>query len=117
MYANIGNVSDVGAVLKNDAGGIGLFRSEFLYLENSDFPTEEQQFAVYKQVAENMAGKKVIIRTLDIGADKQVDYFGLDKEENPALGYRAIRICSLSCGDVWKYLYYVPDDYFSCGSS
>lgn len=93
VYANIGNVSDVGAVLKNDAGGIGLFRSEFLYLENSDFPIEEQQFAVYKQVAENMAGKKVIIRTLDIGADKQVDYFGLDKEENPALGYRAIRIC------------------------
>ena len=93
VYANIGNVSDVGAVLKNDAGGIGLFRSEFLYLENSDFPTQEQQFAVYKQVAENMAGKKVIIRTLDIGADKQVDYFGLDKEENPALGYRAIRIC------------------------
>ena len=93
VYANIGNVSDVGAVLKNDAGGICLFRSEFLYLENSDFPTEEQQFAVYKQVAENMAGKKVIIRTLDIGADKQVDYFGLDKEENPALGYRAIRIC------------------------
>lgn len=93
VYANIGNVSDVGVVLKNDAGGIGLFRSEFLYLENSDFPTEEQQFAVYKQVAENMAGKKVIIRTLDIGADKQVDYFGLDKEENPALGYRAIRIC------------------------
>ena len=93
VYANIGNVSDVGAVLKNDAGGIGLFRSEFLYLENSDFPTEEQQFAVYKQVAENMAGKKVIIRTLDNGADKQVDYFGLDKEENPALGYRAIRIC------------------------
>jgi len=93
VYANIGNVSDVGAVLKNDAGGIGLFRSEFLYLENSDFPTEEQQFAVYKQVADNMAGKKVIIRTLDIGADKQVDYFGLDKEENPALGYRAIRIC------------------------
>ena len=93
VYANIGNVSDLGAVLKNDAGGIGLFRSEFLYLENTDFPTEEQQFAVYKQVAENMAGKKVIIRTLDIGADKQVDYFGLDKEENPALGYRAIRIC------------------------
>ena len=93
VYANIGNVSDVGAVLKNDAGGIGLFRSEFLYLENDTFPTEEQQFTVYKQVAENMAGKKVIIRTLDIGADKQVDYFGLDKEENPALGYRAIRIC------------------------
>ncbi|HIV41240.1 MAG TPA: phosphoenolpyruvate--protein phosphotransferase [Candidatus Mediterraneibacter guildfordensis] len=93
VYANIGNVSDLGAVLKNDAGGIGLFRSEFLYLENSDFPAEEQQFAVYKKVAESMAGKKVIIRTLDIGADKQVDYFGLDKEENPALGYRAIRIC------------------------
>ncbi|MBM6852999.1 phosphoenolpyruvate--protein phosphotransferase [Mediterraneibacter glycyrrhizinilyticus] len=93
VYANIGNVSDLGAVLKNDAGGIGLFRSEFLYLENTDFPTEEQQFSVYRQVAESMAGKKVIIRTLDIGADKQVDYFGLDKEENPALGYRAIRIC------------------------
>ena len=93
VYVNIGNVSDLGAVLKNDAGGIGLFRSEFLYLENSTFPTEEQQFAVYKQVAESMAGKKVIIRTLDIGADKQVDYFNLDKEENPALGYRAIRIC------------------------
>lgn len=93
IYANIGNVSDLGAVLKNDAGGIGLFRSEFLYLENTDFPTEEQQFSVYKQVAESMAGKKVIIRTLDIGADKQVDYFGLDKEDNPALGYRAIRIC------------------------
>ena len=93
VYANIGNVSDLGAVLKNDAGGIGLFRSEFLYLENSTFPTEEQQFAVYKQVAESMAGKKVIIRTLDIGADKQVDYFNLDKEENPAVGYRAIRIC------------------------
>ena len=93
VYANIGNVSDLGAVLRNDAGGIGLFRSEFLYLENSTFPTEEQQFAVYKQVAESMAGKKVIIRTLDIGADKQVDYFNLDKEENPALGYRAIRIC------------------------
>lgn len=93
IYANIGNVADLGAVLKNDAGGIGLFRSEFLYLENDTFPTEDQQFAVYKQVAEGMAGKKVIIRTLDIGADKQVDYFGLDKEENPALGYRAIRIC------------------------
>lgn len=93
LYANIGNPSDVANVLKNDAQGIGLFRSEFLYLENDDFPTEDQQFAVYKQVAETMAGKKVIIRTLDIGADKQVDYFGLDKEENPALGYRAIRIC------------------------
>ncbi|PXV89036.1 phosphoenolpyruvate--protein phosphotransferase [Lachnotalea glycerini] len=93
IYANIGNSSDVGNVLKNDANGIGLFRSEFLYLENSDYPTEEQQFAAYKTVAENMAGKKVIIRTLDIGADKKVDYFKLDKEENPALGYRAIRIC------------------------
>ena len=93
VYANIGNVSDLGAVLKNDAGGIGLFRSEFLYLENSTFPTEEQQFAVYKQVAESMAGKKVIIRTLDIGADKQIDYFNMAHEENPAMGYRAIRIC------------------------
>lgn len=93
IFANIGNVSDAGKVLQNDAEGIGLFRSEFLYLENNDFPTEDQQFAAYKQVAENMAGKKVIIRTLDIGADKQVDYFGLEKEENPALGYRAIRIC------------------------
>lgn len=93
VYANIGNLSDVGAVLKNDAGGIGLFRSEFLYLESDTFPAEEQQFKVYKQVAENMAGKKVIIRTLDIGADKQADYFNLEKEENPALGYRAIRIC------------------------
>ena len=93
IYANIGSVDNIGAVLANDAGGIGLFRSEFLYLENSDYPTEEQQFAVYKKVLESMAGKKVIIRTLDIGADKQVDYFNLAKEENPALGYRAIRIC------------------------
>ncbi len=93
IYANIGNSADVGSVLQNDAGGIGLFRSEFLYLENDTFPTEEQQFAVYKTVAENMAGKKVIIRTLDIGADKQADYFNLPHEENPALGYRAIRIC------------------------
>ena len=93
VYANIGNLADVGAVLKNDAGGIGLFRGEFLYLESDTYPTEEQQFAVYKKVAETMAGKKVIIRTLDIGADKQVDYFKLDKEDNPALGYRAIRIC------------------------
>ncbi|MDD3403031.1 MAG: phosphoenolpyruvate--protein phosphotransferase [Hespellia sp.] len=101
VYANIGNVSDVGLVLKNDAGGIGLFRSEFLYLESNDFPTEEAQFQVYKQVAENMAGKRVIIRTLDIGADKQVDYFNLPKEENPALGYRAIRIC-LSQPEIFK---------------
>lgn len=93
VYANIGNLADVGAVLKNDACGIGLFRSEFLYLESDTYPTEEQQFTVYKKVAETMAGKKVIIRTLDIGADKQVDYFKLDKEDNPALGYRAIRIC------------------------
>lgn len=93
IYANIGGVENIGAVLLNDAGGIGLFRSEFLYLENSDYPTEEQQFQAYKKVLESMAGKKVIIRTLDIGADKQVDYFNLEKEENPALGYRAIRIC------------------------
>lgn len=93
IYANIGSPADVVKALKNDAGGIGLFRSEFLYLENDDFPSEEQQFLAYKQVAENMAGKKVIIRTLDIGADKQADYFNLEHEENPALGYRAIRIC------------------------
>ena len=93
IYANISGIDNIGAVLLNDAGGIGLFRSEFLYLENSDFPTEEQQFHAYKRVLESMAGKKVIIRTLDIGADKQVDYFGLKKEDNPALGYRAIRIC------------------------
>lgn len=93
LYANIGNVSDLAAVLKNDAGGIGLFRSEFLYLEQDHFPTEEEQFAVYKRVVETMAGKKVIIRTLDIGADKQIDYFGLEHEDNPAMGYRAIRIC------------------------
>ena len=93
IYANIGGVSGIGAVLANDAGGIGLFRSEFLYLESEDYPSEEEQFAAYKKVLESMAGKKVIIRTLDIGADKQIDYFGLDKEENPALGYRAIRIC------------------------
>lgn len=93
IFANIGSVDNIGAVLLNDAGGIGLFRSEFLYLENSDYPTEEQQFNAYKKALESMAGRKVIIRTLDIGADKQVDYFRLDKEENPALGYRAIRIC------------------------
>lgn len=93
IFANIGGVENIGAVLLNDAGGIGLFRSEFLYLENSDYPTEEQQFAAYKKVLESMAGKKVIIRTLDIGADKKVDYFNLDSEENPALGFRAIRIC------------------------
>lgn len=93
LYANIGNVSDVASVLQNDAEGIGLFRSEFIYLGKSQPPTEEEQFMVYKQVAQMMAGKKVIIRTMDIGADKQVDYFNLDKEENPAMGYRAIRIC------------------------
>ena len=93
LYANIGGVADVASALQNDAEGIGLFRSEFLYLESNTFPTEEEQFQAYKTVAENMAGKKVIIRTLDIGADKQVDYFNLDKEDNPAMGYRAIRIC------------------------
>lgn len=93
IFANIGSIDNIGAVLMNDAGGIGLFRSEFLFLENTDYPTEEQQFNAYKRVLESMAGKKVIIRTLDIGADKQVDYFNLKKEENPALGYRAIRIC------------------------
>lgn len=93
IYTNIGSIDNIGAVMINDADGVGLFRSEFLYLENSDFPTEEQQFYAYKRVLESMAGKKVIIRTLDIGADKQADYFNLKKEENPALGYRAIRIC------------------------
>lgn len=93
IYANIGSVGDLGYVMENDAGGIGLFRSEFLYLGRNDFPTEEEQFQAYKQAVQTMAGKKVIIRTLDIGADKQVEYFNLGKEENPALGYRAIRIC------------------------
>ena len=101
LYANIGSVADTAAVLMNDAEGIGLFRSEFLYLESDTYPTENEQFNAYKTVAENMAGKKVIIRTLDIGADKQVDYFELDKEENPALGYRAIRIC-LTRQEVFK---------------
>lgn len=93
LYANIGSAGDVGYVLENDAEGIGLFRSEFLYLGREDFPTEEEQFAAYKQVVQMMAGRKVIIRTLDIGADKQVDYFNLGQEDNPAMGYRAIRIC------------------------
>lgn len=93
LYGNIGSASDVARVLENNAAGIGLFRSEFLYLEKNDYPTEEEQFAVYRRVAEMMAGKEVVIRTLDIGADKQVDYFGLAKEENPAMGYRAVRIC------------------------
>lgn len=101
LYANAGSVKDIGFALQNDAHGIGLFRSEFLYLENDDFPTEEQQFAAYKEAAQNMAGKKVIIRTLDIGADKQADYFNLPKEENPAMGYRAIRIC-LEQTDIFK---------------
>ncbi len=101
LYANIGNVSDVGMVLQNDAGGIGLFRSEFIYLHSETFPTEDEQFAIYKRVAEMMGGKKVIIRTLDIGADKQADYFQLPKEDNPALGYRAIRIC-LTQRDIFK---------------
>ncbi len=101
VYANIGNVSDTAMVLQNDAGGIGLFRSEFIYLHSETFPTEDEQFAIYKRVAEVMGGKKVIIRTLDIGADKQADYFNLPKEENPALGYRAIRIC-LQQHDIFK---------------
>ena len=101
IFANIGSTSNIGAVLLNDASGIGLFRSEFLYLENSDYPSEDQQFLNYKKVLESMAGKKVIIRTLDIGADKQVDYFNLAKEDNPALGYRAIRIC-LTRPDIFK---------------
>ena len=101
LYANIGNSKDLAMVLQNDASGIGLFRSEFLYLEKEDYPTEEEQFAVYKTVAETMAGKKVIIRTLDIGADKQADYFGLAHEENPAMGLRAIRIC-LTRPEVFK---------------
>lgn len=93
IYANIGSVEDVALVLANDAGGVGLFRSEFLYLESEDYPSEEEQFAAYRKAAEMMSGKKVVIRTLDIGADKQADYFGLDREDNPAMGYRAIRIC------------------------
>lgn len=101
LYANIGSVSDIASVLANDAGGIGLFRSEFLYLESDTYPTEEEQFKAYRTVAETMAGKKVIIRTLDIGADKQVDYFNLGKEDNPAMGYRAIRIC-LDQPDIFK---------------
>ena len=101
LYANIGSVADTAAAMANDAEGIGLFRSEFLYLESSTYPTEEEQFQAYKTVAQNMGGRKVIIRTLDIGADKQVDYFNLDKEENPALGYRAIRIC-LTRKDIFK---------------
>lgn len=101
LYANIGSVADVTNVLANDAAGIGLFRSEFLYLEKNDYPTEEEQFQVYKTVAQNMAGRKVVIRTLDIGADKQVDYFNMEHEENPAMGYRAIRIC-LDRVDIFK---------------
>jgi phosphotransferase system enzyme I (PtsI) len=101
VYANIGNAGDVGLVLQNDAQGIGLFRSEFIYLDSQDYPTEDQQFMLYKRVVETMAGKKVIIRTLDIGADKQASYFQLDKEDNPALGYRAIRIC-LTRKEVFK---------------
>ena len=93
LYANIGNIKDLATVIQNDAAGIGLFRSEFIYLERSDFPTEEEQFNIYKTVAQTMAGREVIIRTLDIGADKQCDYFNMDKEDNPAMGCRAIRIC------------------------
>jgi len=101
LYANIGNIKDLALVMQNDAEGIGLFRSEFIYLERDSFPTEEEQFAIYKTVAETMAGKEVIIRTLDIGADKQCEYFGISPEENPAMGYRAIRIC-LDRPDIFK---------------
>ncbi len=130
VYANIGNVSILDAVLKNDAGGIGLFRSEFLYLENSTYPTEEQQFAAYKQVAERMAGKKVIIRTLDIGADKQVDYFNLAERRepgtwipsNPYLSDKTGDLqdsasCTLPCIRIWKSFHHVPDDHFCKRSS
>ena len=119
LYANIGSEEDVDAVLENDSEGIGLFRSEFLYLGRDDYPTEEEQFQVYKNVISKMNGKKVIIRTLDIGADKQADYFNIPHEENPAMGYRAIRIC-LDRVDVFKTqlraIYRVPDDYFRQGS-
>ena len=101
LYANIGNIKDLATVIQNDAGGIGLFRSEFIYLEKDRYPTEEEQFSIYKTAVETMAGKRVIIRTLDIGADKQCEYFKMDKEENPALGYRAIRIC-LTCPEIFK---------------
>ena len=101
IFANIGSVDNIGSVIANDAGGVGLFRSEFLYLENDDYPTEEQQFEAYKKVLESLPGKQVVIRTLDIGADKQVDYFNLDKEENPAMGIRAIRIC-LTRQDIFR---------------
>ncbi len=101
LYANIGNIKDLAMVMQNDAEGIGLFRSEFLYLEKEDYPDEEEQFQIYKQAAETMAGKRVIIRTLDIGADKQCGYFNMEHEENPALGYRAIRIC-LTRPEVFK---------------
>jgi phosphotransferase system enzyme I (PtsI) len=101
LYANIGGIGDLNFVLENDAAGIGLFRSEFLYLQSNDYPTEDEQFKAYRTVAEMMAGKEVVVRTLDIGADKQVDYFNLDKEDNPALGFRAIRIC-LTREDIFK---------------
>ena len=101
LYANVGNIKDLGIALQNDAGGIGLFRSEFIYLGQDHYPTEEEQFQIYKTVAETMAGRRVIIRTLDIGADKQCDYFELDKEDNPAMGLRAIRIC-LTCPEIFK---------------
>lgn len=125
VYANIGNVDDIEKVLDCDAGGIGLFRSEFIYLGRDTYPTEEEQFEIYKEVLSRMAGKKVIIRTLDIGADKQVDYFELPKEENPAMGYRAIRICldrtvifktqlrAIYRECVRNCFHYVPDDYLS----
>ena len=116
LYSNIGNIKDLANVIANDAAGIGLFRSEFIYLESDTFPTEEEQFNIYRTVAESMAGKPVIIRTLDIGADKQCDYFGLDKEDNPALGLRAIRIC-LTRPEIFKTqlrALYRASAYLSC---
>lgn len=129
LYANIGNIKDLATVLQNDAGGIGLFRSEFIYLEKDNYPTEEEQLQIYKTVAETLAGKRVIIRTLDIGADKQCDYFEMEKEENPAMGCRAIRICltrpevfktqlrAVPCKCIWQNCHYVSDDHQCEGSA
>ena len=128
LYANIGNIKDLATVVQNDAGGIGLFRSEFIYLEKEDYPTEEEQFKIYKTAVETMAGKRVIIRTLDIGADKQCDYFKMEKEENPAgiscnpylpdpdRNFQDTASCAVSCKCLWKSCDYVPDDYKSLGS-
>lgn len=128
LYANIGNETDVENVLQNDAEGIGLFRSEFLYLQSTDYPDEEMQFNVYRRVAEAMHGKQVIVRTLDIGADKKIGYFGLPEEDNPALGYRAIRICldreelfktqlrHYAGQRLWENSHYASNDQFFMGS-